>query len=180
LNIRSFLMDMENDSESPNRLISDMKPSYIIIMIMTVAGISASMPLLGPIINHTKYRRAVVRISAIVRNAMIFIKMFISEKLWFVASILQIFVAFTYCVHALTTFSYLPVVKNDGMKLATYSGSFQVAQYFAIAMTTATMLTTASDVIAARLSQLFLVDCWIFDFCMFFFVIKRVKLTFKI
>jgi MFS-type transporter involved in bile tolerance (Atg22 family) len=63
------------------------------------------MPLIGSIIDHTEYRRAVGSFSAAFMSIMILAQMLIMEDLWFLAAVLQIFVAFSYTVHLCATYA---------------------------------------------------------------------------
>jgi MFS-type transporter involved in bile tolerance (Atg22 family) len=108
-----------------------MRPSSILAYIVMVVGLLSAvlMPLIGSIIDHTKYRRAVGSISAAFMSVMILIQMLVMEDHWFVAAILQIFVAFSYTVHLCATYAYLPELTTDHEKLTQYAARFSAAQY---------------------------------------------------
>jgi hypothetical protein len=84
-----------------------MRPSSILANIVMVVGLLSAilMPLIGSIIDHTKYRRAVGSFSAAFMSIMILVQMLIMEDFWFGAAVLQIFVAFSYTVHLCATYA---------------------------------------------------------------------------
>lgn len=84
-----------------------MRPSSILADIVMVVGLLSAvlMPLIGSIIDHTEYRRAVGSISAAFMSIIILAQMLIMEDLWLAAAVLQIFVAFSYTVHLCATYA---------------------------------------------------------------------------
>jgi len=161
----------ESEDEICDGRVYGMKPTSVITNIMVAAGLAAAtcMPFLGAIIDHTNYRRAAGRISAAILTLLVFMQIFISERNWFFMTVLQVFVAFSYCVHSVMTFAYLPETTNDPKKLASYSASFQVAQYcacvtFLVFMLVTTIMAGLDSVKAARVSSIF-----IFCFCVLCF-----------
>ena len=94
-------------NEECHERVFGMRPSSILTNIVMVVGLLSAvlMPLIGSIIDHTKYRRAVGSFSAAFMSVMILVQMLIMEDLWFVAALLQIFVAFSYTVHLCATYA---------------------------------------------------------------------------
>ena len=94
-------------NEECHERVFGMRPSSILTNIVMVVGLLSAvlMPLIGSIIDHTKYRRAVGSFSAAFMSVMILIQMLIMEDLWFVAALLQVFVAFSYTVHLCATYA---------------------------------------------------------------------------
>lgn len=74
--------------------IYGMRPSSLLTnIVMTVGLISAViMPLVGSIIDHSRYRRAVGRISAGAFVILVVLQIVLLERAWFVAAVLQVFV----------------------------------------------------------------------------------------
>lgn len=107
------------------------RPSSILTDIVMVVGLLSAfmMPLVGSIIDHTPYRRAVGSFSAVAMCVFILIQMLVMEDHWFVAAVLQIFVAFTYTVHLCAVYAYLPELTSHHEKLAQYTARFSAAQY---------------------------------------------------
>ena len=114
-----------------NERVYGMRPSSILTNIVMIVGLTSAilMPLIGSIIDHTRYRRAVGSISAAFMSVMILIQMLVMEDYWFVAAILQIFVAFSYTVHLCSVYAYLPELTTDHEKLTQYAARFSAAQY---------------------------------------------------
>ncbi|KAG7353650.1 vacuole effluxer Atg22 like protein [Nitzschia inconspicua] len=118
-------------NEECQERVYGMRPSSVLAEIVMVVGLLSAvlMPLIGSIIDHTKYRRAVGSFSAAFMSVMILAQMLIMEDLWFVAAVLQIFVAFSYTVHLCATYAYLPELTTNHEKLAQYTARFSAAQY---------------------------------------------------
>jgi UMF1 family MFS transporter len=107
------------------------RPSSILTDIVMVVGLLSAfmMPLVGSIIDHTPYRRAVGTFSAFTMCTFILIQMLVMEDHWFVAAVLQIFVAFSYTVHLCAVYAYLPELTPHHEKLTQYTARFSAAQY---------------------------------------------------
>jgi MFS-type transporter involved in bile tolerance (Atg22 family) len=97
----------DNTQEECQERVYGMRPSSVLADIVMVVGLLSAilMPLIGSIIDHTKYRRAVGSFSAAFMCIMILAQMLIMEDFWFGAAILQIFVAFSYTVHLCATYA---------------------------------------------------------------------------
>ena len=137
------------------------RPSSLLTTIVTLVGLCAAvlMPVIGSIIDHTKYRRAGGRISAIIMTIVTFFQMFISEKTWFFIAILQVISAFFYITHVLVAMAYLPELTNDSHVLTKYNGNFIAVQYgsmvlFLVAIVaTQVIFSIEDDVQLARIAQ---------------------------
>jgi len=114
-----------------NARVYGMHPSSILTNIVMVVGLFSAciMPLVGSIIDHTEYRRAVGIISAAAMSILILIQMLVIERFWIVAAILQIFIAFTYTVHLCSVYAYLPELTSDHETMVQYTAQFSAAQY---------------------------------------------------
>lgn len=151
-----------------------MHPSSLLTNIVMVVGLfSASiMPLVGSIIDHTEHRRAVGSVSAIAFSILILVQMLVMNDFWFVAAILQVFIAFFYTVHLCAVYAYLPELTTNNETMIHYTAQFSAAQYsgsvtFLLLMVI--ILSTINrhdDFIAATLSQtvVFLVCCLFFGY----------------
>ena len=109
------------------------KPSSILTNIVMIVGLFSAvvMPFIGSIIDHTNHRRAVGSISAAVMAVMILLQMLVLQKFWFLAAILQIFIAFSYTIHLCAVYAYLPELTSNHEKLVQYTAQFSAAQYSA-------------------------------------------------
>mmetsp|Transcript_2899 Transcript_2899/g.7965 ORF Transcript_2899/g.7965 Transcript_2899/m.7965 type:complete len:503 (+) Transcript_2899:118-1626(+) len=120
----------DSDEECTNKIYG-MRPSSVLTNIQLVVGLLSAflMPLIGSIIDHTKYRRLVGSLSASFMSFTILLQMLIMEDFWFVASMLQIVVAFSYSIHLCAVYAYLPELTSDYKKLTQYTTRFAAAQY---------------------------------------------------
>lgn len=114
-----------------NDRVMGMRPSSILADIVMVVGLLSAvlMPLIGSIIDHTEYRREVGSLSAALMSIFILLQMLVMEDHWFLAAVLQIFVAFSYTVHLCAVYAYLPELTMDHEKLTHYTARFSAAQY---------------------------------------------------
>jgi UMF1 family MFS transporter len=119
------------DEEECTDRIYGMRPSSILTNIITLVGLLTAviMPLIGSIIDHTKYRRAVGSLSALFMNFAIVLQMLIMEDYWLIAAMLQIIVAFSYTVHLCAVYAYLPELTTNHEKLSQYATRFSASQY---------------------------------------------------
>eukprot|EP00934_Nitzschia_sp_Nitz4_P003804 Nitzschia sp. Nitz4//scaffold232_size35869//2212//3840//NITZ4_007802-RA/size35869-processed-gene-0.1-mRNA-1//1//CDS//3329543315//3794//frame0 len=108
-----------------------MRPSSVLANIVTAVGLLSAivMPLIGSFIDHTPYRRAVGGVSAAVMTVAILVQMLVLESYWFVAAILQVFVAFSYSVHLCAVYAYLPELTTNQETMVQYTAQFAAAQY---------------------------------------------------
>lgn len=156
----SYPYEASNTNFECQERVYGMRPSSILADIVMVVGLLSAvlMPLIGSIIDHTEYRRAVGSFSAAFMCIMILAQMLVMEDLWFLAAVLQIFVAFSYTVHLCATYAvskwvefvslflykifsllshhlcccaiqYLPELTTNHEKLAQYTARFSAAQY---------------------------------------------------
>lgn len=114
-----------------NNRIYGMRPSSLLTNIVMVVGLFSAfiMPLVGSIIDHTDYRRQVGCISAAALSVFILVQMLIMERFWFMAAILQVFIAFSYTVHLCSVYAYLPELTSDPEIMVQYTAQFSAAQY---------------------------------------------------
>jgi UMF1 family MFS transporter len=108
-----------------------MRPTSILSNIVMIVGLFSAviMPLIGSIIDHTNYRRAVGGISAACLAFLMLLQMLVMQDYWHIAAILQIFVAFSYTIHLCAVYAYLPELTSDHDVLVQYTAQFSAAQY---------------------------------------------------
>jgi MFS transporter, UMF1 family len=111
--------------------VHGMRPSSILANIVMVVGLLSAvlMPLIGSLIDHTPHRRAVGSISAACMVLFILLQMIVLQDAWFLAAILQIFIAFSYTVHLCAVYAYLPELTNNHERMVHYTALFSAAQY---------------------------------------------------
>lgn len=169
------------EEETCKGRVYGMRPSSLLTNIVMISGlVSASMmPLVGSIVDHTPYRRAMGRYSALALTLLVFVQIILLKRvLWFAAAFLQVLVAFAYSVHLCASFAYLPELSTDKAKLAKYTARFTAAQYSASAIFLTGMIIIlivlgigeGQEVAAARLSQ-----SVVFHVCIIFFGIAWTK-----
>mmetsp|Transcript_728 Transcript_728/g.1752 ORF Transcript_728/g.1752 Transcript_728/m.1752 type:complete len:652 (-) Transcript_728:38-1993(-) len=123
--------DFEQNGDDCDGRVHGFKPSSILTNIVMLVGIfsAIAMPLVGSLIDHTPYRRAVGATSATLMIIMIFIQMFVMRDFWFAAAILQVVIAICYTIHLCAVYAYLPELTSDGDQLMAYTSRFVAAQY---------------------------------------------------
>mmetsp|Transcript_3029 Transcript_3029/g.7880 ORF Transcript_3029/g.7880 Transcript_3029/m.7880 type:complete len:626 (-) Transcript_3029:156-2033(-) len=150
------------DAEECEGKVYGMRPTSLLTNISLVVGVvcAALMPLVGSVVDHTKYRRAVGRISGAAVSLLVLVQVFISLETWFAIAISQVFLAFSYSVHLCVALAYLPELTEDKNELMRWNASFTVAQYlssvfFLVVIVGAVSALGYSDdsVMSARISQ---------------------------
>jgi MFS-type transporter involved in bile tolerance (Atg22 family) len=108
-----------------------MRPSSLLTNIVMVTGLLSAfiMPLCGSIIDHTDLRRAAGSLSAAVLAILVLIQMLVMHRFWFLAAILQVFIAASYTVHLTVVYAYFPELSQDHTVLAEYAARFAAFQY---------------------------------------------------
>lgn len=119
------------EGEECHGRVYGMRPSSLLTNIVTIVGIlsASTMPLVGSIVDHTRYRRQVGRTSASILTALILVQVILLRHVWFGAAIIQVFLAFTYFIHLCALYAYLPELTSDSNQLIKYTGRFIAAQY---------------------------------------------------
>jgi UMF1 family MFS transporter len=115
-----------------SKRVYGMKPTSILTNIVMIVGLCSAitMPLIGSLIDHTNYRRAVGSLSAAVMAVFILLQMLVLPNVWF-AAILQVLIAFSYKVHLCAVYAYLPELTLDHGRLVQYTAQFVATQYSA-------------------------------------------------
>mmetsp|Transcript_26287 Transcript_26287/g.52385 ORF Transcript_26287/g.52385 Transcript_26287/m.52385 type:complete len:512 (+) Transcript_26287:177-1712(+) len=146
-----------------NRIYGFFPSSLLTNMIMTSGLFNATfMPLVGAVVDHTSYRRAVGLFSTyllVILNGLLF---FIRQDIWLYMVLVQMLGGFAYLMHAVVSLAYLPELTPDRKKLAEFTADFNILQYLGsfsfIAVVTAVSRTRAYDNLATvRLSQIIVV-----------------------
>ena len=93
------------------------KPTSLITNISVVSGLLAAffVPVLGAVIDYTRYRRHVGIITAVLVTIIQGLQIATVEETWFVMACLQAVVGFLFFVQIMATFAYLPeMARNVG------------------------------------------------------------------
>lgn len=107
------------------------RPSSLLTLTSAIAGIVASllMPFIGAIVDHTRYRKAVGTITALIVVAISAGQISISVTNWFIVLVLEAVGGFTLLVHTTAVFAYLPDLTTDESDLTHYTSRFNIRQY---------------------------------------------------
>ena len=156
----------ENAEGGCTKLVYGMRPTSMLTSIQTVAiAISAvCMPLVGALIDYTKHRRLVGRLSAYLLVSFAIVNIFIGSKTWFALFLLLIPFVFTSMIHATASFAYFPELSNDAKTIHRYASSFTAVEFTSMVLVLVLIMVLTSfigiqnDAIAtARLSQIVVV-----------------------
>jgi UMF1 family MFS transporter len=140
-----------------------MRPSSLLTNIVMISSlVSASLlPLIGSIIDHTRYRRAVGRLSALALTVLALVQIWLLDQFWLGAAMLQVLVAFSYAIHLCSVYAYLPELSMDPDTLVKYTARFTAFQYgasvvfllFMVVILRSMDIGIGQEVQAAQLSQ---------------------------
>ena len=91
------------------------RPAALITNIAAISGLLGAFftPIIGAIIDFTSYRRAVGVATAAFSTLVQGVQIYTVESTWFVMSILQALVGFTYSIQVLAAYAYLPEIARD-------------------------------------------------------------------
>ena len=119
-----------------NETVYGIKPSSLLTTYTMVVGIasSAMLPLLGAIIDYTKHRLVVGRITSFVFTICIFPTIFLNEDNWFAIAILQVVISFVGWAQTSITYAYLPELTDDELLLGHWTKSFTIWQFIAMVL----------------------------------------------
>jgi MFS-type transporter involved in bile tolerance (Atg22 family) len=139
-----------------------MRPSSLLTNILMVVGLVSAcvMPLIGSVIDHTRFRRLIGRLSAACLIFFIVLQVIALDQAWVLAAVIQIFIAVTYSIHLCAVYAYLPELSKDQEKLVNYAAQFTAAQYASSVMFLLVMVAilswwrTNDVVLSAQMSQL--------------------------
>mmetsp|Transcript_28295 Transcript_28295/g.41804 ORF Transcript_28295/g.41804 Transcript_28295/m.41804 type:complete len:494 (-) Transcript_28295:219-1700(-) len=130
------------DEECQERIYG-LKPSSFLTTYGTIVGLTSAvcLPILGAIMDHTKHRKLVGQVTAIIQLTCIFVQIFVNESNWFYLGVLvQIISGFIGWMHTVTVFAYLPELTNDENLLVSWTANFHMLQYLAMLLFLAYML----------------------------------------
>ena len=110
-----------------------LRPSSLLTLTSAITGIVAAllMPIVGAIVDHTRHRKLVGSVSALILIAISAGQISISESNWLVILILEAIGGFTLLVHTTGVFAYLPDLTTDELDLTHYTSRFNIRQYAA-------------------------------------------------
>mmetsp|Transcript_8172 Transcript_8172/g.12541 ORF Transcript_8172/g.12541 Transcript_8172/m.12541 type:complete len:490 (-) Transcript_8172:232-1701(-) len=130
------------DEECQARIYG-LRPSSFLTTYGTIVGLAAAfcLPIVGAVLDHTKHRKLVGLITAIIQLICIFVQIFVNESNWFYVGVLvQIISGFIGWMHTVTAFAYLPELTNDEHLLVNWTANFHMLQYLSMLLFLSFML----------------------------------------
>mmetsp|Transcript_18090 Transcript_18090/g.51439 ORF Transcript_18090/g.51439 Transcript_18090/m.51439 type:complete len:552 (+) Transcript_18090:235-1890(+) len=126
----------EGETEIPecNERIYGIRPSSLLTtytMVMGVASASA-LPLIGAIVDYTKHRLLVGRITSAIFCLLLFPQLFISEDTWLAIACVQIVISLVGWLQTSITYAYLPELTPDELRLNDYTRNFTVTSFLSM------------------------------------------------
>lgn len=107
------------------------RPGSLLTMASVITGIvcAITMPFVGAIVDHTRYRKHVGFFTAFAVCVITGCQTIISEDNWFPVLILEIVGGFTLIAHMTASMAYLPDLTEYEEELAHYTSRFNITQY---------------------------------------------------
>jgi len=158
------------------------RPSSLLTLLGAITGfISAILqPIVGAIVDHTQYRRAILICASLTLVANNYIQACVGENTWFFVTILQGLGPLTFMSQSVVLFAYIPDITDDSALQAKYNANIDAFRALSMIFTviSVSMLsrvipaigeigTLKYEVNTARLSQI-----WSTSFAFIFFLIS--------
>ena len=114
----------------PNRVYG-FKPSSMLTMASVITGVASAvlMPFIGAIVDHTRHRKTVGVITAILVCAITAFQITISLDTWFACLVLEMLGGFTLIMHFMAVMAYLPDLTEVEYELTHYTSRFNIVMY---------------------------------------------------
>ena len=116
----------------PTGTVYGMQASSVLTVGSLIVGIMAgvTMPLVGAIVDHTDYRKAMGAGSAFIIVLSLGLQLMLNEDTWFAVFILEIVGGYFLIMHQVCTMAYLPDLTHDLTEMGHYTARFMMSQYF--------------------------------------------------
>lgn len=141
-----------------NKIMYGIKVSSLLTVGNMIAGVTAgvTLPLVGALVDHTDYRKAMGSISAAVVVGCAMGQLSLSADTWFIAYILGITLGYFFIMHQVCVMAYLPDLSHNTTEMGHYTAMFMTRQYFCQGVYTSIIVvigftTSISDVQTAKL-----------------------------
>jgi len=107
------------------------KPSSMLTMASVITGVASAllMPFIGAIVDHTRHRKTVGVITAILVSAITGFQTTISLDTWFACLVLEMLGGFTLIMHFMAVMAYLPDLTEVEYELTHYTSRFNICMY---------------------------------------------------
>mmetsp|Transcript_20010 Transcript_20010/g.57935 ORF Transcript_20010/g.57935 Transcript_20010/m.57935 type:complete len:539 (-) Transcript_20010:529-2145(-) len=108
-----------------------LRPGSLLTMASVITGLicAVTMPLVGAIVDHTRYRKHVGLVTALVVCVITGVQTTISEETWFPILLLEVVGGFSLIAHMTASMAYLPDLSEYEDELAHYTSRFNITQY---------------------------------------------------
>lgn len=148
------------DQDTCTNKIYGFRPSSLLTNIAIFAGLASAvgLPLIGAMIDHTKYRRIMGVLSAIGLVIVKAVEISVGPNTWFFVAFLQVVSSFLYDIHNTAAYAYLSELSTDGEKQTMYNTYYYIVYYiatllFLLQVLLISHLSGVGDVGTARISQ---------------------------
>ena len=107
------------------------RPSSLLTVTSAITGVTAAllMPVFGAIVDHTRHRKFVGILSALIVTLITAVQITISESNWLMILVLEAIGGFSLLVHVAAVFAYLPDLTHDESDLTHYTSRFNIRQF---------------------------------------------------
>ena len=119
------------EAGGPANKIHGIRASSILTVASLIVGVVAAvtMPLMGAIVDHTRYRKALGSVSALVVVVAVGGQMALTADTWFAVFILEIVGGYFLIMHQVVTMAYLPDLSHDTIEMGHFTARFMMNQY---------------------------------------------------
>ena len=114
----------------PNRIYG-FRPSSMLTMASVITGVTSAllMPFIGAVVDHTRHRKMVGTLTAILVCAITGFQIAISIDTWFACLIAEMFGGFALIMHFMSVMAYLPDLTDVEHELTHYTSRFNIVMY---------------------------------------------------
>lgn len=114
-----------------NNKIFGIRASSLLPVGSLIVGLVAAvtMPLMGAIVDHTKYRKALGSLSAFVVVVAVGGQLALNQNTWFAVFVLEIIGGYFLIMHQVVTMAYLPDLSHDMIEMGHFTARFMMNQY---------------------------------------------------
>lgn len=114
----------------PNRVYG-FRPSSMLTMASVITGVTSAllMPFIGAVVDHTRHRKTVGVLTAILVCAITGFQVAISIDTWFACLIAEMFGGFALIMHFMSVMAYLPDLTDVEPELTHYTSRFNIVMY---------------------------------------------------
>ena len=114
----------------PNRIYG-FRPSSMLTMASVITGVTSAllMPFIGAVVDHTRHRKTVGILTAILVCGITGFQIAISIDTWFACLLAEMFGGFALIMHFMSVMAYLPDLTDVEHELTHYTSRFNIVMY---------------------------------------------------